>query len=167
MNKTLGIILVIIILLGGVYLAFSHQKEKVMVKEDTSIQKVIDQKSMQESGANNTLKKESESMVSSGTYEAYAPEKITLASSDHSVVLFFRASWCPSCRSLDADIKANLSKIPNNVTILDVNYDSYSALKQKYAVTYQHTLVQVDKDGNMIKKWSGSSTLSSLLSEIK
>ena len=108
-----------------------------------------------------------DTMMKAGSYEAYAPEKVALASATHDVVLFFRASWCPTCRAVDADIKANLSKIPSSLAILDVNYDNSTALKQKYGVTYQHTFVQVDKDGNLIKKWSGSPTLSALVVEVK
>ena len=108
-----------------------------------------------------------DTIMKAGTYEVYSPEKVTLASATHDVVLFFRASWCPTCRAVDADIKANLSKIPSALAILDVNYDNSTTLKQKYGVTYQHTFVQVDKDGNLIKKWSGSPTLSSLVSEVK
>jgi hypothetical protein len=47
-----------------------------------------------------------------------------------------------------------------------VDYDNSDELKKKYGVTYQHTLVQVDKDGNLIKKWSGSPTLTSLVKEV-
>ena len=39
-------------------------------------------------------------------------------------------------------------------------------LKKKYGVVYQHTFVQVDKDGNLIKKWSGSPNLSSLVTQV-
>ncbi len=105
-------------------------------------------------------------MMSAGTYEAYAPEKIAKAT-DGDVVLFFRASWCPTCRTLDSDIKKNASSIPKGVTILDVDYDSSTALKQKYGVTQQHTLVQVAADGTLITKWTGGSTLSSVVSKIK
>jgi thiol-disulfide isomerase/thioredoxin len=108
-----------------------------------------------------------DTMMKAGVYEAYAPEKVMLASATHDVVLFFKASWCPSCRAVDGDIKTNLSKIPGSLAILDVNYDNSTALKQKYGVTYQHTFVQVDKDGNLIKKWSGSGTLSALVAEVK
>lgn len=108
-----------------------------------------------------------DTMMKAGSYEAYASEKVTLASATHDVVLFFRASWCPTCRAVDADIRANLPKIPSSLTILDVNYDTATALKQKYSVTYQHTFVQVDKDGNVIKKWSGSPTLTLLISEVQ
>jgi len=105
-------------------------------------------------------------MVKAGSYEAYNVSKLANAA-DGDVVLFFRASWCPSCINLDKDIKANSASIKSGLTILDVDYDKSQELKKKYGVTYQHTLVQVDKDGNMIKKWSGSRTLASLTAEIK
>lgn len=101
-----------------------------------------------------------------GSYEVYAPEKLALADSGD-VVLFFRASWCPTCRALDADIRAKIDEIPAGVAILDVDYDNSTALKQKYGVTYQHTLVQVDSDGNQIAKWQGSPTLEALISEVQ
>lgn len=103
---------------------------------------------------------------SAGSYESYAPSKLAMAETGK-VVLFFRAPWCPTCRALDADIKSHLQDIPQGVTILDVDYDSSSALKQKYGVTYQHTLVQVDATGNQLKKWSGSSTLAALVGQIQ
>lgn len=90
-----------------------------------------------------------------GTYEEYAPNKILEKGENGRVLLFFYASWCPSCRSLDKDINNNLSNIPSDLTILKTNYDKEGELKTKYKVTYQHTLVEVDKDGNMLKKWTG------------
>jgi len=112
-------------------------------------------------------KEEGAMMVKAGSYEVYEASKIAMASATHDVVLFFRASWCPMCRALNADITAHLKDIPANLTILDVDYDNSVDLKKKYGVTYQHTLVQVDAQGNLIKKWSGSPTLSSLVSEVK
>jgi len=107
-----------------------------------------------------------EGMMEKGSYEAYALEKLALANKGD-VVLFFRASWCPTCRGLDADIKAHLKNIPAGLTILDVYYDASIALKQKYGVTYQHTLVQVDASGKQIAKWTGSPTLAALVSNVK
>jgi thioredoxin 1 len=109
----------------------------------------------------------SDTMMHAGTYEAYTTEKIAMASATHDVVLFFRASWCPTCIAVDKDIKANLGKIPSSLTILDVNYDASSDLKKKYGVTYQHTFVQVDAQGTLIKKWSGSPTLVKLVAEVQ
>jgi thiol-disulfide isomerase/thioredoxin len=105
-------------------------------------------------------------MVKGATYEAYSPEKLANAEAGN-VVLFFRAGWCPTCRTVDADIKANMNNIPANLTILDVDYDKSSDLKKKYGVTTQHTFVQVDSKGNLIKKWMGGSTLASVVGQVK
>lgn len=82
-------------------------------------------------------------------------------------MLFFHAPWCPSCRGLNSNIEANRDDIPASLTILKTDYDTETALKQKYGVTIQHTLVQVDKDGNLIKKWSGGGTLTTIINQIK
>ncbi|MEI7510769.1 MAG: thioredoxin family protein [Candidatus Peregrinibacteria bacterium] len=105
-------------------------------------------------------------MMTAGSYMPYSVEKMNMASPTGEVVLFFHASWCPTCQALDKDIKANLEKISSGLTILDVDYDNSPAMKQKYGVTMQHTFVQIDKDGNMMKKWTGSPTLVALESQV-
>jgi thiol-disulfide isomerase/thioredoxin len=134
-------------------------KDDVMMDDDANNTMTGDEDAMM------TDPDSEESMTGPGSYETYAPAKLAKAGSGD-VVLFFRASWCPTCKALDSDIQANLSDIPGDVTILDVDYDTETDLKKKYGVTYQHTLVQVDADGNLIKKWSGSPTLDSLISQI-
>ena len=171
MNKNLIIIVGVIILalIGGTaYISLNNENNKTMTDdnighEDEMMQEEImgDQESMMEGVENNEM------MIKAGSYEAYAPEKIAQASAEKDVVLFFRASWCPTCRAVDADIKSKRAQIPGSLTILDVDYDNSTILKQKYKVTYQHTFVQVDKDGNLIKKWSGSPTLAAVIAEIK
>jgi thiol-disulfide isomerase/thioredoxin len=98
-----------------------------------------------------------------GKYIAYSQSALT----DKTNVIFFHANWCPFCVEADKKIKAELTSIPSQLTILKANYDSETALKKKYGVTYQHTFVQVDKDGNLIKKWSGSYTIAEILAQIK
>ncbi len=145
-----------------------------MMEEDGAM---MEENSMMEEGAmkeegsmmesDGAMMEEAEAMMeTSGVYEAYAPEKLAMAASGD-VVLFFRASWCPTCRALDTDIRANLSDIPAGLTILDVNYDDATALKQRYGVTYQHTFVQVASDGTQIAKWTGSPTLAALVGNVK
>ena len=142
MNKTILIILAIIILLsGGWYFSRNEGSVKSIQKTENPVMKA-------------------------GSYEIYSVDKLSRADNGN-VVLFFRASWCPTCRALDTDIKANLSKIPENLSILDVDYDNSTELKKKYRVTYQHTLVQVDSKGDMVAKWSGSETLSRIINNIK
>lgn len=103
--------------------------------------------------------------TSQGTYEEYAAEKIAQNSQD--VILYFSAPWCPTCRALGQDIEEREDEIPSGVTILKADYDSEVELKQKYGVTQQHTLVQVDADGELIKKWIGSPNLDDILTKME
>lgn len=167
MNKkiVIGIVIVALIGIAGFAYASMNQSERaVMDEKDTMLKPAempSEEKAMMDEGA-----EKSDVMMKKGSYEAYAPEKIARAEMGD-VVLFFHASWCPSCRGLNADIEKNLDAIPSGVSILKVDYDKETELKKKYGVTYQHTLVQVDKDGNLIKKWSGTPSLSDLVSEIQ
>ncbi len=143
------------------------EKEVMIKAEGETMMKKDEGAMMNKTSDEAMMKKEPEAMMASkGSYEAYSASKLALADKGD-VVLFFKASWCPSCKTLDADIKANIASIPAGVTILEVNYDTETALKQKYAVTYQHTLVQVASDGTLIAKWSGSPTLAELVTKIK
>lgn len=139
--------------------------ETNMMKDETHMDEKMNDK-MEDTSMKKMDKMEMMEKASSGTYEDYSPEKIAFAS-EGKVVLFFHAPWCPTCKALDGDINAELSQIPSNTKILKVDYESSTELKKKYGVTYQHTLVQVDAQGNMITKWSGGNTLESLLEKIK
>jgi thiol-disulfide isomerase/thioredoxin len=70
-------------------------------------------------------------------------------------VLFFYAAWCPTCRPADVDFSNNEHSLPDDVALFRVNYDTEAELKSKYGITYQHTFVQVDENGNEITKWNG------------
>lgn len=185
-------LLVVVLIGGGIFLMNSGSSEEAMEKDTTMENEGVmegDAMKLEEGtmkldggdammdgeimkdGADGKMMEEGDgmmeegAMMEKGSYEAYASEKLAKAN-EGDVVLFFRASWCPSCRTLDTDIKGNAASIPAGLTILDVNYDTEIALKQKYGVTMQHTLVQVSSDGTMLKKWGGSQTLSSLASEV-
>jgi thiol-disulfide isomerase/thioredoxin len=144
--------LVVVVLIGiGLYAYnsnFMYPVRDVETFEKTTTEEVKENIIDLEVDINNEVSKP-------GTYEEYASNKIAEKGENGRVLLFFYASWCPSCRSLDKDINKNLSNIPNRLTILKTNYDKEDELKAKYKVTYQHTLVEVDKDGNMLKKWTG------------
>ena len=94
--------------------------------------------------------KEAESpIVAPGTYVDYSDT--ALAEAKGTKLLFFHAPWCPQCRELDASIRA--SALPDNLTILKVDYDTNQALRQKYGVTLQTTIVQVDTAGEKVKSF--------------
>lgn len=89
-----------------------------------------------------------------GPYRDYS-EDAFLEAAEMKRVLFFHASWCPNCRRAEKDIKQNLAEIPEDVVIFKTDYDSERTLKRKYGITYQHTFVYVDDEGEAITKWSG------------
>lgn len=66
-------------------------------------------------------------------------------------LLFFHASWCPQCRALESDIEEK--GVPSGVSILKVDYDTNQDLRQKYGITIQATVVKVDDNGNLLKKY--------------
>jgi thiol-disulfide isomerase/thioredoxin len=103
-----------------------------------------------------------------GRYQDYSPEALKQAqASGGKAVLFFKASWCPTCSAADKDFRENLSQIPDGVTILKVDYDTQIALKQKYGITIQDTFVQLDSQGNQVSRWtSGGQGLASLLNNL-
>lgn len=70
-------------------------------------------------------------------------------------VLFFHATWCPTCKAADANITKNLAGLPKNVVVFKTDYDRETALKRQYGITSQHTFVLVDAQGRALTKWSG------------
>lgn len=172
MNKNTRIIIgviALVVIVGGIYASMNSKNDAMMAKEQME-QKAMEDKKMAEEKTmtkdETSMMDKGETMMKVGSYEAYSADKLARAETGD-VVLFFHASWCPSCRGLNGSIESNLKSIPLGVTILKTDYDKETELKKKYGVTYQHTLVQVDKDGNMIKKWSGGGTLDNLLSQIQ
>lgn len=132
----------------------STNGEKGMLKEATN-STGINQK---------TLQKE-------GKYLPFSPEVFT-SSAGSRRVLFFYASWCPTCRPADANFSSNVSQIPGDVTLIRVNYNDTDTdqaekdLANKYAVTYQHTFVQIDAEGKVVTKWNGGQ-IEELLTRLK
>lgn len=101
-----------------------------------------------------------------GEFVYYADGTLAYAETGD-VILFFHADWCPSCRALENDINANLSSIPDGVSIQKIDYDTATDLKKKYGVVRQHTLVQVDESGNLIKTLTGlTNTLDQVVGQI-
>jgi len=115
-------------------------------------------------GENNEEAVEGEQAVSGGTYTDYSEG--VLAQGPDTQVLFFNAAWCSSCRTLEKNILEEKS-LPSGVAVYKVDYDSNPDLKAKYEVRTQHTLVQVDREGNMITKWSGGNDTESILKKIE
>jgi thiol-disulfide isomerase/thioredoxin len=78
----------------------------------------------------------------------------TTAHEDSTVVLFFHADWCPSCRATDAALTED--GVPEGLTVVKVDFDSQTSLRQEYGIVQQHSFVHVDALGTALATWSGS-----------
>ena len=114
--------------------------------------------------ATSTNEVESETVTSQ--YVPYDQGQVAQAATSGKAVLFFHAPWCPTCKAADADITKNSANIPKGVIIFKTDYDTETDLKKKYAITYQHTFVQVDSQGDEITKWNGGG-VKEIISNIK
>lgn len=87
-------------------------------------------------------------------------------------VLYFYATWCPTCKQANEDFIANPNKIPEDMVVIRTNYNDPDTdqeekeLAKKYGITYQHTFVQIDAEGKEITKWNGGK-IDELLTNIK
>lgn len=97
-------------------------------------------------------------VMSKATYETYSAEAFAKAASKRRV-LFFHATWCPTCKVANADLEKNIGMLPEDVVVFKTDYDSQAELKKKYGITYQHTFVLVDEAGAELMKWNGGDTV--------
>lgn len=141
---------VIILVAGGIYLTLT-QKNQELEEEWTA----EDEERM---SAGETVP-ELPDDLQPGLYADYSSDRVEEEQNlGKKVVLYFWAAWCPECRAADADFTANSDKIPAGIALLKLNYDTETELKQKYGVTYQHTFVQIDNNGNLVTKWISGDT---------
>ena len=154
--KNIVIAIIIILIVGAGFYFFANQNKSLDKAQDI------------------TSEQSSSTMVdksSNSSYVEYSKEVLE-NSTDKRRVLYFYANWCPTCRPADANFQENMSRIPQDVTLIRVNYNDTDTdaeekgLANKYGITYQHTFVQIDTDGNEITKWNGGQ-IEELLSNIK
>lgn len=138
--------------------------EAMMMEKDVMMQKEVADKSMmmeKESMLKTDKVMTKEVAMQKGGYTTYDSGKLSFAKNGK-VVLFFHAPWCPSCVAYDKKITQNTIMVPENVLLMKTDYDTNMELRKKYGVTSQHTFVQVDENGNLIKKWLGDKDLATL-----
>jgi len=144
--KYLFIVIVLLIAGGGFFLLNNQTSQK----PTSSIEKSATTEEKKETIEVNTSEL-------SNRYLDYSSDNFAKATAKNGkTVLFFAAlAWCPSCQAADKDFKANFDKVPSDVTILKVDYDTADDLKKQYAITMQDTFVQVDSQGKEIARWNG------------
>ncbi len=142
MNKLtfIAVAAIVCIVSAAVYAGFKPAKDNALPTQTTKKTASMPQP---------PARTESSPQTQPGAYEAYSADKV--AATAGTSILFFHAPWCPQCRKLENDIKA--SGVPDGVTIFKVDYDSSQDLRKKYGVTIQTTLIKLDNQGNLAKKY--------------
>jgi len=176
----IAIVVVVILGIAGFYFYSQNQSasDAMMKKDEAQMQQAEDvmektEATMEKSEGSDSAMKKSEDTImdGSGLYTPYSDSAFKAASGKKRVLFFF-ANWCPICKPVDAELSANTAKIPEGVAIFRVNYNDSDtdatdkALAQQYGITYQHTFVQVDSEGNEIAKWNGGG-LDKIVSSLK
>lgn len=141
-------------------IAMQERNSNNSIQGGSEINSAMDEKSGIPADNRKMMQKESSEdsvvMNNSGKYVEYSEAIVAEEQAKgNTVVLFFYAPWCPFCRSADEAFNNRILEIPAKVTVLKTDYDSNTDLKKKYAVTYQHTFVQINADGNSVSKWNG------------
>lgn len=174
-NKIVIVGIALLILVGGGFFLVNQQsknsEDAKMAQETTAMMEksngteTPEQEAMEQKNA--MMEKTDDSkMMDKSTSSRYVP--YSKAAYDEAIgkrrVLYFYATWCPSCKVANEDFTANPDKIPEDVVIFRVNYNDPDTdqeekdLAKQYGITYQHTFVQVDKTGKELTKWNGGKT---------
>jgi thiol-disulfide isomerase/thioredoxin len=176
MKNIIITIIILVAIIVGINM-FSSQDSALDMTTETSLEQHDDATPQDEMELNDdteisddtnsdeTMDDDSADQNISGSVVQYTETDIATLSGN--IVLNFSASWCPSCRALKSNIEENMNNIPSDLTIVYVDYDNSTDLKRKYGVTRQHTLVQVDSQGGLVDKWSGGTTLDSIVSRVQ
>lgn len=166
------VILLIVTVLGAVgfggYSYLQKNKPESMTKTED---KMVDKSNGDTAMKKDEPTKDESMMKKESRYVEYSKEVLSAAAGTRRVI-FFYANWCPTCRPTDVNFKENLAKIPEDVTVVRVNYNDTDTdqeekdLATKYGVTYQHTFVQIDRNGEVVTRWNGGQ-IDELLSKIR
>lgn len=139
---------VAIILALGAFLLFNNSQTKTTPSSDSQRGEVA------ENGQADDPQVEKADTNNSPRYVTYSPPSFEEVK-DKKRVYFFHATWCETCFAANKEFTEKRDLIPEDVVLFKTDYDSEKELKKQYGITYQHTFVYVDSDGNQVKKWNG------------
>ena len=98
------------------------------------------------------------------SYETYSasPEKYSASN----MVLFYNAYWCSTCKAARDGFESGIDAMPEDLTIVLVDFDENTEMRKKHDVIVQHTFVQIDSAGNELQRWYGSTTVAEIEAKI-
>lgn len=130
-------------------------EDDLMMKDDDAMMKK-EEEAVTEGDAmiknDDAMEDDDNAVMAKGSYTAYSADVLA---NGETKVLFFHAAWCPSCKKGDATLTAWYGADEYQRSVYKVDYDNSNDLKAKYGVTYQHTFVLVDGEGNALKVIQG------------
>ncbi|WAB82065.1 thioredoxin family protein [Microcella daejeonensis] len=115
-----------------------------MAADESMTDEAMDEESMDDEAMDDGSMDDAAS--SPGAYVDYREGVIAETAGDK--VLFFHAPWCTQCRQLEQSILSE--GIPDGTTIIKVDFDSETELRQRYGVTLQTTVVHIDDEGEAL-----------------
>lgn len=166
MSKKLILILAAVLILGIVFIFFLNKNNSQPPEPMSQADNIGSQDANPNSATDPML---SVGQNLSG-YIEHSSGVLENVSNSNKTVLFFYASWCPTCRPVNEELLS--SELPSDLNIIRVNYNDPDTdneernLAEKYGVTYQHTFVQIDSSGNELSKWNGGG-LQNLLEKLQ
>lgn len=160
-----GLVIVALVGLGAVWLIQSSSSDSEMMANEGMVEEnmmademtkpvMMEDEDSETMDTDDSAMKSDAMMAESGSYVDYSEANYQQAEGKKRV-LFFHAKWCPTCKLANEEIEKMFGEIPADVVILKVDYDTETELKEKYGITYQHTFVLVDANGNQVTKWNG------------
>ncbi len=81
-------------------------------------------------------------------------------------VIFFTASWCPSCVEAEKVFEEQIDDIPAAIAIWRADFDTSQNLRQEYDVDKAHTFVLIDADGEKVSQWQSSASIDDIMLHI-
>jgi thiol-disulfide isomerase/thioredoxin len=98
------------------------------------------------------------------SYETYAAALEKYSASN--VVLFYNAYWCSTCKAARDGFESGIDAMPEDLTIVLVDFDENTEMRKKHDVIVQHTFVQIDSTGKELQRWYGSTTVAEIVEKI-
>lgn len=99
----------------------------------------------------NSVKEVMAENVETPVFTDFTQERYSQLLGEKPFIIFFHASWCPTCVQLTKEIKNDLANFPKGTIILKADFDTETKLKQDYSIVTQATLVVIDKSGKVMQ----------------
>ena len=85
---------------------------------------------------------------------------------NETVVLFFHAAWCPTCRAFDTSALSYADAPLEALTLFKIDFDTATDLRRTYEVTRQHSFIVLDNEQKEKTRLEGVTTVRGLVERL-